>query len=97
MESSKKTGATPVPEVADLGGGEIIGLVPVKWRGMIHFRDGHGDKMTKMINVFENGDVYFEEAGKFVLSQKWVKAAVARKLAEASSVSVVGTGIIEQG
>lgn len=77
--SSKKTGATPQPE-GDLGVGEILGMMPVKWRGMIHLRDGLGKTLTKMISVFDNGDVYFEDGGKFVLSQNWVKKAVGRKL-----------------
>ena len=80
MENSKKTGATPLPE-EDLAAGEIKGMMRVKWRGMIHLRDGHGAMLTEMISVLENGDVYFEKKGNFVAAQTWVKKAVARKLA----------------
>lgn len=79
MQSNTKTGSTPLPEVA-VDDGRIIGLLPVKWRGMIHLRDGHGKEMTKMISVFENGDVYFEEQTKFVRAQTWVKNAVNNRL-----------------
>lgn len=79
MESSTKTGATPLPE-AGVDDGRILGLMPVKWRGMVHLVDGFGKKLTKMINVFENNDVYFEENGKFVRSQEWVQKAILSKL-----------------
>ena len=93
MESSiKKTGATPIPE-GDTAVGEILGMMPIKWRGMIHLRDGFGKKLTKMVSVFENGDAYFEERGNFVPTQTWVKKAIARKLAanETSTPSSMGT------
>lgn len=61
--------------------GEILGMTPVKWRGMIKLRDGYGEVTTGMISVFENGDVYFEE-GKFIPAQTWVKSEVAKFLAE---------------
>jgi hypothetical protein len=95
-KNSKKIGATPVPEGA-LGGGEIRGMMPVKWRGMIHLRDGHGVVMTKMISVFENGDVYFEENGKFTASQNWLKNAVAKKLTAMVPEDKQSFGEIPQG
>lgn len=75
--------------------GEILGMTPVKWRGMIKLRDGYGEVTTAMISVFENGDVYFEE-GKFIPAQTWVKNEVAKFLTEVRTVSVPSSENITQ-
>lgn len=76
---TKKTGATPIPE-GDLAGGKILGAMRVKWRGIVHYRDGMGKVDTKMISVLENGDVYFEENVKYVPSQSWFKKIIHEKI-----------------
>lgn len=75
----KKTEATPIPE-GDLAGGKIIGVLPVKWRGIVHYRDGAGKTDTKMISILENDDVYFEEGTKYVSSQNWFKKLIHERL-----------------
>lgn len=79
--NSKKTGATPLPEGGHAGNA-VLGLLPVRWRGMVHYQDGYQKTQTKMVSVFENDDVYFEEAGKFIPAQTWFKQGILAKLAQ---------------
>ncbi len=75
---------TPIilPQEISHATGEILGLLPVKWRGMAHIRDGYGEVSTKMISVFDNGDIYIEENSKFIAAQKWLQLAIHKKLKE---------------
>lgn len=75
-----KTGATPEVEEG-LERGEVLGVLPLVWQGMVNLRDGYGKGVTKFAYVFENGDVYFSRDERdFVPAQTWARTALKKKL-----------------
>lgn len=77
----KKTGATPLVEEGQLGGGKVLGVVEVK-TVLVQYVDGHGEKGVKLAAVIPGGEIYFfgRDAVDTRPAQGWMKAAILEKL-----------------
>ena len=82
----KKTGATPIVEDEDLGGGSVLGAVPVQ-TVLVKYRDGHGQESIKLAAIVPGGEVYFFSRDSLDdrQAQTWLKNGVLKKLNAGSS------------
>ncbi len=77
----KKTGATPLVSIGDLGGGKVQGVTTVTTI-LVMYTDGHGKKEVRLAAVIPGGEVYFftNNAIDARPAQKWMKAAIIEHL-----------------
>lgn len=82
-EEKKKTGATPIVAIGDLGGGKVQGVTPVTTI-LVKYTDGHGKKEVRLAAVIPGGEIYFftNNAIDTRPAQQWLKTAILEHLAE---------------
>lgn len=74
---NKKTGATPLPEGAPGGSGEVLGVLEIR-PVIIKLRDGYGKDQVRIALVVPGGEVYYldDAALRRNSAQAWVKKGV---------------------
>lgn len=77
----KKIVATPLVEIEGLGGGSVIGALPVE-TVLVKYKDGNGQEETKLAVIIPGGEIYFfgRSAVDLRPAQKWLKHGVRQAL-----------------
>lgn len=90
----KKTGATPLVAVENLGGGRVQGVIPVT-TVLVMYTDGHGKKEVRLAAVIPGGEVYFftNNAIDTRPAQQWLKAAIMEKLGSKPATRQEGSAV----
>lgn len=79
----KKTGATPLVDEGQLGGGKVLGVIDVR-TVLVKFRDGHGQESVRLAAIIPGGEVYFFDNKALDLrpAQGWLKSAINEHIKE---------------
>lgn len=82
---------TPIVEESDLGGGNVLGVIPVS-TVLVKYKDGNsGRDEVKLAVVIPDGEIYFFERAAVNLrpAQKWLKREVTKALSKNKAITEV--------